>query len=98
MTVKQMASAMPMREFALWRIKYNTDPWGEKRADLRFARLMALYANAHRSEGTPPFTGEEFMPQFEELEEEEDVTEETTVAPETKAWLYAMAGKKPNGN
>ena len=71
--------------------------------DLRFARLMALYANAHRGEATPAFSPDDFMPKFgetdDEAEEDEAVTGEgAAVAPETKAWLYAMAGKKPNGN
>lgn len=85
----------------MWRIEYQNNPWGERRMDLRFARLMALYANAHRSEGTPAFDVDDFMPKFGEQDDEpedEDVIEETKVAPETKAWLYAMAGKKPNGN
>lgn len=85
----------------MWRIEYNSNPWGERRMDLRFSRLMALYANAHRGEGAPAFDVEDFMPKFGESDDDsdEDVTEDAgaTVAPETKAWLYAMAGKK-NGN
>lgn len=87
----------------MWRIKYNSDPWGELRADLRFARLMALYANAHRSEGASAFDVDDFMPKFGEPEddaEDEKVTEEPRdiLAPETKAWLLAMAARNKNGN
>ena len=40
------------------------DPWGPERMDYGFARLMALYFNAHRKEGAPAKMAADFMPDW----------------------------------
>ena len=80
----------------MWRIEYAARPWGERRADIRSAQICSLLANVHRDkEKKPdPYTLQDFMP-FEEKIEDED---RDIVAPETKAWLYAMAARSQRGN
>lgn len=51
---------------------YRLEPFGEERADLRNAMLMALVSNAFGNESTVS----EFMPQFDGVNEDEaDISE-----------------------
>ena len=58
-------------EFAWWLAYYQTDPFGERRADLRAATTSAVIANCNRGEKQRPFTAGDFMPDFGEQPEPE---------------------------
>ena len=63
---------MASREFAEWLAFYSIEPFGEARADLRTAMLMALLANIYRDEKKQPrpFEAKDFMPQFDRAPDE----------------------------
>ena len=92
MTVGRLLREMTIREFAMWRLEYAARPFGERRSDIRMAQMCALFANANRDakKHPEPFKLQDFM-LFEEPPEEPEVKD--IIAPETKAWLYAMAKK-----
>jgi hypothetical protein len=52
---------MDAEEFGWWAALYQRDPWGEERADLRNAALMALVASAL---GKKQYKPADFMPKF----------------------------------
>lgn len=97
MTVGRLRREMTPREFALWRIKWNEEPWGEYRADLRNAHALMVLANIHRDKKKHPdvIPLETFLLFKRKPEEEEDSRRprRATIAPETVSWLYAMAAK-----
>jgi hypothetical protein len=58
---------MPAEEFAGWRTAYDTDPWGDERADLSRAVGHSI-VDSHRLKAKPkPY--KDYMPFFREPEE-----------------------------
>jgi hypothetical protein len=54
-------------EIAYWRAYYRFSPFGEDRADLRTARMMHMYAEAHRDLKKSSKTSvKDFLPKFEQ--------------------------------
>lgn len=100
MTVRQLLREMTPRELALWRFKWNEDPWGEYREDLRSAQICQTLMNIHRDtkKQPTPFELQSFVlfkrggPEAEE-EAPKYHKSKTTIQPETISWLYAMAEK-----
>lgn len=52
--------AMPAREVTEWELFQREEPIGEERMDYRFARITAMYANAHREKLAPARPMSEF--------------------------------------
>ena len=52
-----------------WMAFYNIDPWGETRADLRAGIIASTTYNVQRGKGQAR-KASEFMPDFEEKEEQ----------------------------
>lgn len=65
MSVKQAQQAVDSREFSEWQAYWNLEPWGEGRGDLRAGIVASTMANLWRGADTPPFTPQDFMPQFD---------------------------------
>lgn len=61
--VDAMLAEMSAPQLLQWMQVYRTDPWGEERADLRNASLMALLYNLLRRKG-PARKVRDFMPRF----------------------------------
>jgi len=61
-------------EFAEWWAYYSIDPFGELRADIRHAALMALLANVNRDAKLrpEPWTMAEFLPDYWQTPAERD--------------------------
>ncbi len=64
MTVREAQERIDAREYALWRAYYETEPFGEERADLRSAIIAVTVANAFRTRGRASKIGD-FMPDFD---------------------------------
>jgi hypothetical protein len=62
-------------ELTLYQVYYRSNPWGEERADIRNALLMAQTANMHRDPKTnpTPFEVSDFMPFSKKVEEESEL-------------------------
>lgn len=58
-----MLAEMTAPQLMGWISYYRADPWGEERADLRNASLMALLYNLLRRKG-PARKARDFMPRF----------------------------------
>jgi hypothetical protein len=56
---------MPARLFLEWMAFSQLEPWDEERMDLRFADLMALYANAHKGKSSTRARPGDFMRQWD---------------------------------
>lgn len=95
MTVGRLLREMTLREFARWQKKWNEEPWGEYRADLRSAQICAMLANVNRdSKKHPePFKIDAFLLFKREPELIEERSPGANAAPETVAWLYAISEK-----
>ena len=85
---------MSSREFAEWYAYAQIEPFGPARADLRIALLTALTAEIHRDpkKRSKPYTVTDFMPFWQEPEEEEEA-EPSAVYAKMKSWA-AMFKKK----
>lgn len=94
MTVGRLLREMTLREFARWQAKWNQEPWGEHRADLRSAQICATLANIHRDgkKHPEPFKIDEFL-LFKRETEVIAAPKRAVAAPETVAWLYAISEK-----
>lgn len=57
-------------ELSEWQIYYAINPFGQRRADMRMARLCSIMANAWRGKGSP-IKEDEFMFKFGSEEPEE---------------------------
>lgn len=62
--VDAMLAEMTAPQLAQWLDYYQVEPWGEDRADLRNAQLMALLFNLFRRRGTAPKRASDFMLRF----------------------------------
>lgn len=52
---------MSPASFSEWMAFYAIDPWGDQRADMRIAKLQALYVNSHLPRGKEPVKLIDFM-------------------------------------
>lgn len=61
-------------EFVAWWAYYSVEPFGELRADIRHAALMALLANINRdaTKRPEPWAIDEFLPDYWQTPEERD--------------------------
>lgn len=66
---------MPFTQLVEWMAYAQLDPFGERRADLRIARLMAFQANMWRGKNQRAYRVEEFMPKFGEPKRQKSNTE-----------------------
>lgn len=69
---------------------FRLEPFGEERADLRSARLMALLAQIN-SDGSREFSADDFMLDFDG---DGDELEEVKVADKARAIFGGMVGNK----
>ena len=52
---------MSGRLFLKWLAYYGLEPWGESRADLRSAQIVATILNLFRGRGKPPAKAEDYV-------------------------------------
>ena len=95
MTVHRLRAEMPWRELLFWRLKWQTDPWGEHRADLRMARICQTLAELQRDrvKHPDPVKLDDFLlfKRDEPEPEPETRVRGATISPATVAWLDAMS-------
>lgn len=65
---------MTVRELRLWAALYDSDPWGQERADLRAGTVAATVANCLTTKSS--FKASDFMPHFGPREEPKPKTHE----------------------
>lgn len=61
---------MPAQEVAIWEAAYMAEPWGEVRDDMAAGMVAATVANVNRGKDTPAFSPADFMPFYEQQEQE----------------------------
>lgn len=71
-TVRELLDGMTSRELSEWMAYYSIEPFGERREDMRAAQICAILANIHRGEDTPPFSVDDFMPDFQRQPTKQD--------------------------
>lgn len=64
MTVRELLARTDSRDLAEWEAVYKLDPWGEERADLRAARIIAKIHNVNRGSNDDPADPADLMPVF----------------------------------
>lgn len=64
MTVEELLGRISSRELSEWQAYFETDPFGEERADLRAGIIAAIIANIYRKKGAKPFKPSDFMPKY----------------------------------
>jgi hypothetical protein len=65
MPVSEMLERMSSRELTDWQGYYQSDPWGEQRADWRAGMICAVIANSFRDpKKGKTFKPEDFMPRI----------------------------------
>lgn len=93
-TVEELLESISYEELTEWGHFYNTDPFGEWRADARSAQIVAMLANINRDPNKHPdaYKLSEFM-LFDRLmpEVKRDQNEGARIAPETLTWFFANA-------
>lgn len=74
-----MLGELTRAELGLWYALWQTDPWGDMRADRRAAIGHALLANVNRNKSVRPhpFTEFDFMPYYERSAEQEQAQLDT---------------------
>lgn len=84
---------MPSSELTEWMAMFEMEPWGETRADLRSGIISATLVNVHRPKGSAPAKPRDFMPNFDDIREQEELEAKNsravrsllrTLAPERK--------------
>jgi hypothetical protein len=103
-TVDELLDSCSYRELVRWGKFAAQDPFGEWRADLRIAQLVALTANIHRDEKKrkEPFSYRDFMPfdqvqQVEAKSDDEPPPEPSSGAridPTLMQYLFAVSRSK----
>lgn len=78
---------------------YSIEPFGEERADLRFAILQANYFNSKRDpkKGGPRLEPRSFMPKFDGSRSGDDRGRRSSVADQVRETFGQMAGRKFDG-
>lgn len=56
-----MLAQITGQQFIEWMAFYELDPWGDQRADLRMAEMLALTVNMNLRKGKKPATIQDFM-------------------------------------
>lgn len=62
LTADELLSRLTSEELQEWMIFDSIEPIGAWRGDFQFGMLCALFANANRRKGAPPFKPMDFMP------------------------------------
>lgn len=63
------------RELTEWMAFISLEPIGYTRGDLQAGIIASTIANVNRKKGTKPFKPQDFMPQFDDYEEEQSPEE-----------------------
>ena len=66
-----MLSEISSTQFAEWIAYARIEPWGEERDDLRMGIIASTLANIHKPKGRKPYKPQDFMPDFEQMTEEQ---------------------------
>ena len=69
--VDALLDGMSSRQWSEWQVFWRTYGWGERRMDVRFARLMALIVNLVGGGDGEPVGIEHFLPDDGDDDEEE---------------------------
>ena len=64
-----MLSEITSAQFAEWMAYSRVEPWGEERADLRAGIVASTIANVNRGKDKKPYKPQQFMPDFEPVDE-----------------------------
>lgn len=62
MTLTELHERMPVTEMALWRAKWNSAPWGDRREDVRHAMRLRSFTAANAKKGKTIPALDEFFP------------------------------------
>lgn len=68
-----------------WVAYFESEPFGEERADLRMAQLCALTANVHRGRGHKAYRPKDFMLDFKPRQAQTATTMKATLEMFTRA-------------
>jgi len=66
-----MLAEMTSAQFSEWLAYSRLEPWGQERSDLRMGIIASTIANVNRGKGQKAYTPQQFLPRFEEEDEEE---------------------------
>lgn len=89
-----MLEQMPSRLFLEWVAYNNIEPFGETRDDLRAGIISATIANVNRDpKKGPPFTPQDFMPNFEPEEEPVEKIPEDEMKQKVLALAQALGAR-----
>lgn len=83
---------MTHRELVEWAAYYQTEPWGEQRADLRAGVIAATVANVHRPKGRRAFQPADFVLKFGKRRERRRVMAQSEI--KGVFWAIAKAAGK----
>lgn len=92
MPVSELLARVSSRELTEWMLFYKLEPFGTKANYLGTAIVAKTVADVNRPKGKPPYKVEQFIPDFEEHEQEVDdmlrIAEMMTIAMggEDKRW------------
>lgn len=92
-SIRHLEGILTPGEINLWIAKYQMDPCGEIRGDLRMAILATIMASAWSGK-RKKYKPKDFMPEFGEPRE---MTAEEMKAAMRRAFAQAEAGGKGNG-
>lgn len=104
--MNELLQTISYKELMEWRELEVFDPWGEERADLRNAMMIAYHANLNRDKKkrSTPFKHTEFMPYLKAREEVIRIFHESQsppkrhgahITPGALTMLFLKAGAKP---
>jgi flagellar basal body rod protein FlgC len=65
-----MLGEISSRDFAEWMAYARLEPFGEERDDLRMGIIASTIANVNRDKGKKPYSPRDFMPSFEQEDDE----------------------------
>lgn len=65
-----MLNSIPSRLLSEWMAFARLEPFGEERADLRAGIIAATVANVNRGKKDKPLRAQDFMPKFDEVEDD----------------------------
>jgi hypothetical protein len=93
--VDGMLASMSSRLLSEWMVFAQLEPFGEERADLRAGIVASTIANANRDpkQQSKAFTAREFMPQFDQVETEDEPPDWERMLHMVELWNTALGGQ-----
>lgn len=70
--MSELLTRVSSRELTEWLLYYRVEPFGTRASYLGTAIVAKTVADVNRPKGKPPYKVDQFMPEFEEHEQEVD--------------------------